>query len=705
MRESALLGRIAGTGQHVQIVLTNWFRKLTRSVAYCASKPEQVLVLGAIGQPEAKRSQSSHFRGAWMIALLVLAVAAEIPGQCAARAVGATASAQSMVWNAPLYRAILKKIHAPIFPDRDFNVLKFGASADGKTDCAPAFNHAIQACHAAGGGTVIVPKGTYECNGPITLLSNVNFHLDGGSQINFGFNPTDYLTGKAAVKGCVLVRYEGVWCYNYSPLIYAMGKHNVAVTGQGVFNGQRNDPHSTWIHWYNSQEKLKWKDRLVNWAYSDHLTAMRKRVFGAGWHLMPEFCDFEKCRNILVRGVTFTNTPFWTIHPCFSRNVIIEGVTVYNHVKNMDDGIDVDSCDDTLIQNCCIRNDDDNIVIKSGRNADAWSVNGGRPSENIIIRHNWLSHDIGFGSEMSGGIKNVFELDNEFGNSANIIYMKWGGERGGYIKHIYIRGITADSVRCLTQPAIAWAGGYALPNAGFVPEISDWAISDVHINRVESTGSTAIGLVNLDPSPIENVILRNITIGSVAAKAPAVWLKNARNIHFQNVIIAGHVIKPLHVAARWHGRKVILTWTPYPNAARYILYIGRKKTVQVKGGNSDRFTLNIPDNKKPGGYIGLGAVSANGMVVMRQDVKWPVQSLPNMKHLSSLLTRARAMLQHAVKPVPVVPMHYTPRQRAISHLYYCVHAAELVLGNSTATSANVTAVEEMLSHAMRSLSQ
>ena len=93
----------------------------------------------------------------------------------------------------------------------------------------------------------------------------------------------------------------------------------------------------------------------------------------------------------------------------------------------------------------------------------------------------------------------------------------------------------------------------------------------------------------------------------------------------------------------------------------------------------------------------------NGAVVMRQDVKWPVAQLPDMKHLSVLLTQAQTILKQVVKPEPVVPMHYTPRQRAISHLYYCVHCAKLVLGNSTATPANVRVVDKMLSHAMRAL--
>ncbi|MGC8541669.1 MAG: glycosyl hydrolase family 28-related protein [Phycisphaerae bacterium] len=177
---------------------------------------------------------------AWLRAVNHIGLMALLSGLClvlallgarVAAAIAPVRGAAPRVWNAKLYHAILRKIHAPTFPHRYFNVTNYGAKADEKTDCELAFNHAICACYAAGGGTVVVPKGTYVCNGPITLLSNVNFHLNGGSQINFGYNPGDYLTGKVSLKGCVLVRYEGVWCYNYSPLIYAFRQTNVAVTG------------------------------------------------------------------------------------------------------------------------------------------------------------------------------------------------------------------------------------------------------------------------------------------------------------------------------------------------------------------------------------------------------------------------------------------------------------------------------------------
>lgn len=643
-------------------------------------------------------ARAQRDRAIWLAALLIVAVSAGF-------ADGATGVASQVVppsvWNAQLYHAILRKIHTPVFRRRQFNVRQYGALPGGK-NCDSSFKRAIIACHAAGGGRVIVPPGTYICKGPITLLSNVNFHLDVGSQINFGFNPRNYLTGKAAVNGCVLVRYEGVWCYNYSPLIYAFRQTNVAVTGAGVLNGQRNSPHSTWMHWYNAQQREHWKDRLVNWGYSDHLTPMRKRIFGAGWHLMPEFCDFEQCRNVLVRGVTFKDSPFWTIHPSFCSNVIIEGVSVYNHDEYMDDGIDVDSCNDTLIQNCNIRNNDDNIVIKSGRNADAWSVNGGRPCKNVIIRHNWLSHDIGFGSEMSGGIKNVFAHDNQFGNGADIIYMKWGGERGGYIQHIYIRGVTADTVKCLTEPAISWAGGYQLPNAGFVPKISDWAISDVVIDRVESGGLSAISLVNLGPSPISHIWLENINIGAMKAHQPAVWLKNARAFHFINVTIGGHRIYQLHATAARVGRRVELSWHAFPGAAGYVIYAGTKQLIHV-GPAADAYVFKTPLPGKLRKYIGVAAVLPSGMAAIRQDVKWPVRHLPKMARLRQLERQAAELLKQSMHAVRTVPMHFTPRQRAISHLYYCVHAGDVVLNNSTAAPSDAKMVEKMLADAIHAV--
>ncbi len=642
------------------------------------------------------------YRSSFVWPILFIFLAAILSAGLAQSASGVPSGDTTPRWNKRLYTRILHNVHAPQFPHRIFNVLKYGAKSDGKTNCEVAFRKAIEACHRAGGGEVFVPSGAYLCNGPITLLSHVNFHTQYGVKITFGLNPADYLTGSASHKGCVLVRYEGVWCYNYSPLIYAHGQTDVAVTGLGTFNGQRNAPGSTWIKWYDSQEKLNWHDRMINWGYSDHLTAMHRRIFGAGYHLMPEFCDFEFCRNVLIEGVTFKNSPFWTMHPSFCQNVTVEGVTVHNHDKYMDDGLDIDSCDEVLVENCRINNNDDNIVIKSGRNADAWPVNGGRPSENIIIRDNWLSHDIGFGSEMSGGIRNVMALNNQFGNGADIIYMKWGGERGGWINHIYFRGITCNLARCLTDPSIYhWAGGYQLPKSGFVPKVSDWSISDVRINRIDTQHDPVIAFANFNPCPFADVRLSNIHIGYIPAGTPALWLKNTAGIKLHHVVVGGVRLGGLHLRAHVVPGGYQLRWHPCEKAARYVIIRYHTNAIVLPTPKADKFTLAVGAQAHHVKYVGVAAVAASGEVLVVEQIKLPLAHRPQVSPLRRILARAKTELKFEARPPARVPMHFNPRQRMISHLYYCIHVADLIINNPTATPKQIAMAESMLKAAMR----
>jgi len=125
---------------------------------------------------------------------------------------------------------IMGRIKAPVFADRDFCITDFGAVGDGKTKCTEAFDKAIKTCHQAGGGRVVVPEGTF-LTGPIHLRSNVCLEVGKGATILFSDRFEDYLPA-------VLVRWEGRECYNLSPLIYANGCQNIAVTGEGTLNGQ-----------------------------------------------------------------------------------------------------------------------------------------------------------------------------------------------------------------------------------------------------------------------------------------------------------------------------------------------------------------------------------------------------------------------------------------------------------------------------------
>ena len=134
---------------------------------------------------------------------------------------------------------ILSRIHAPIFPRRDFVITNFGAVADGRTDCTAAIGRAIDVCARAGGGRVVVPAGEF-LTGAIHLQSKVNLHLDPGATLKFSTDPQAYLPA-------VFTRFESVECYNYSPFIYAFGQKDVAVTGEGTLDGQATDEN--WWRW------------------------------------------------------------------------------------------------------------------------------------------------------------------------------------------------------------------------------------------------------------------------------------------------------------------------------------------------------------------------------------------------------------------------------------------------------------------------
>jgi polygalacturonase len=342
-------------------------------------------------------------------------------------------------------RQILDRIKPPAFPNRDFDVTRYGAAADGKTACTGAIARAIEECSRAGGGRVTFPAGVWH-TGPIHLKSNVNLHVPGGATIKFIPDPKLYLP-------VVRTRWEGTELLNYSPLIYADGQKNLAVTGEGVLDGQADCQH--WWPWSGSaacrptpgEPKARpARDALADMGAKD--VPVKKRVFGEGFYLRPPL--FEPCRskNILIEGVTLTNSPMWVITPLYCSNVTVRGVKVVGHGPNTD-GCDPDSCTDVLIENCSFDTGDDCIAIKSGRNRDGRRV--ARPTENVVIRGCRMKDGHGgitIGSEMSGGVRNVFvedcQLDSPNLNQA--LRFKTNAMRGGTIENIYFRGIDVGEV-------------------------------------------------------------------------------------------------------------------------------------------------------------------------------------------------------------------------------------------------------------------
>ena len=328
---------------------------------------------------------------------------------------------------------IVARIKPPVFPARDFDVAKFGDVAGGEVDNTSAFRSAIQACHDAGGGRVVVPVGVF-LSGPIHLKSGVNLHLKEGSTIRFTTNTAAYLP-------VVFTRFECIELMNYSAPIYALEQTNIAITGKGTLDGQGEVWHR-WIKQWDADIRM-----LVKMAKDG--VPVSERVFGEGHKLRPNFIQPVRCQNVLIEGVRVINSPMWTLNPVYCTNVTICGVTVETDGPNTD-GCDPDSCTDVLIKDCSFSNGDDCIAVKSGRDEDGRRVN--IPCENVVIQDCVFKNGHGgvtMGSETAGGIRNVFAERCHF-DSADLdmaMRFKTNPARGGYIENIFLRDCTVKTAK------------------------------------------------------------------------------------------------------------------------------------------------------------------------------------------------------------------------------------------------------------------
>jgi polygalacturonase len=339
--------------------------------------------------------------------------------------------------------AILARIHPPQFPDRIFDITKYGA-ADG-AESGAAIAKAIDACAKAGGGTVLAPRGTFP-TGPIHLKSNVNLHVAEGAVLRFSTDPKRYLP-------LVYTRWESTECMNYSPLIYAFEQTNIAVTGAGTLDGQADEQH--WWPWkgntkfgYKKGDPEQQPSRAALVAMGEKDVPVSERKMGEGHYLRPNFIQPYRCTNVLVEGVTIIRSPMWEVNPVLSKNVTVRDVKINSHGPN-NDGCDPDACTDVLIDHCEFDTGDDCIAIKSGRNRDGRRV--GVACENLVVQNCTMKDGHGgvsIGSEASGGVRNVF-IDNCRMDSPHLeraLRIKTNSYRGGVIENVYLMNTTVGQV-------------------------------------------------------------------------------------------------------------------------------------------------------------------------------------------------------------------------------------------------------------------
>ena len=417
---------------------------------------------------------------------------------------------------------IVQSLDPVIFPDVTYNIKDFGATADGKTGNKTAFQKAVTTCSENGGGKIIVPKGNYYMDGPLVFKSNVNIELQEGAVLNFSHDEKDYLPA-------VLVRWEGTEVYNYSPLIYAYKARNIALTGKGTINGNGSKNFSDW-------KTLQQPDKKMLRKMGQNLTPVYERVFAEGHKLRPSLFQPYGCTNVRLEGVTLLDSPFWVIHPTFCNNVIIRGVTVDSYNTN-NDGADPESCTNVLIEDCTFRTGDDSIAIKAGRDNDAWRI--GRPTENVVIRNcNFFSkiNGVCIGSEMSGGVRNVFVENINIPMSSNAIYFKANLDRGGYIKNVFVRNIKTDTVR---TALVRFEPNYKGQKSSFNPTLfENFEIENVTCSISEEVGIYLAGIQK--DYPLKNIRLKNVEIN----KTPVPYvMENAENILFENVEANGNKLE------------------------------------------------------------------------------------------------------------------------------------------------------------------
>jgi len=424
---------------------------------------------------------------------------------------------------------ILQNIVPPPFPDRQFDIEEYGAVGDGTTNCTDAFRKAIQECADAGGGQVLVPAGRF-LTGPIHLKSNVNLHVTEGATVLFSTDPSDY-------SDLVLTRWEGVECMNYSPLIYACDQQNIGITGSGVLDGQGSDEN--WWSW-KGKNRPGWKegmpdqkaDRTELFAMAEKGVPVGDRVFGEGHYLRPNFVQPYRCRNILIEGVTFRNSPMWFIHPVLCTNVTVRDLTVVGPGPN-NDGCNPESSKDVLIRNCYFDTGDDCIAIKSGRNADGRRVNV--PSENIVIQDCRMKDGHGgvvVGSEISGGVRNVY-AENCLMDSPNLdraLRIKTNSIRGGTIENIFARNIEVGEV---SEAVFKINFFYEEGDAGeFTPVVRNISIENLTCKK----GLYAIWIRAYERSPVENLLLEECRFEGIQKESV---LEGVRGLSLRQVTVNG----------------------------------------------------------------------------------------------------------------------------------------------------------------------
>ena len=335
---------------------------------------------------------------------------------------------------------------APTFPNATFDIRDYGAKEGGEIAATEAIRAAIEDCTKQGGGRVVIPKGRW-LTGPIHLRDNVNLHVEKGAIVEFSKKFEDYLPVVYGILG-------GVRVYSVSHFLYAYQCKNIAITGEGLLDGHGE----VWQYMKRHQpgmEDLMKKGRAR--------APMSERVYDRPEDgVRPRMLQFVECENVLLDGITMKNSPSWTVHLAWCKNIIVHNITTENPFDALNtDGVNLEYCRRGLVDGCTISGGDDMCCIKAGREADAWDF--GVPCEDIEVRNCRAilcrGGGVTIGSETSASIRNIWVHDCYFEQVMVGINVKTMKGRGGVVENIDFENIEMNhAVREAIRISMKYAG-------------------------------------------------------------------------------------------------------------------------------------------------------------------------------------------------------------------------------------------------------
>ena len=465
------------------------------------------------------------------------------------------------------YAFELPKVYEPHFKKDTFNIVSFGAVKDGITLNTNAINNTIIAANKAGGGIVHIPAGLW-LTGPIVLLNNVEINTARGALIMFTKDRSQYPLKAASFEGVEAARCQ-------SP-ISATDAVNIAITGQGIFNGggeawrplkKGKVTDTEWKRLINtggvlSEDKSNWYPSMG--ALQGSLTNnIGKLVKGATLQdfepirdfLRPNMIRLTNCSNILLEGITFENSPAWTMHLLMSKHITIKKVTVKNPWYGQNtDALDLESCSNALVDGCNFDTGDDGICIKSGR--DEEGRKRGMATKDVVIVNTTVYHAHGgfvIGSEMSGGSNNIFVSNCTFIGTDIGLRFKTTRGRGGVVENIYASNI---AMRDIVGEAVLFDMYYAakdpvplegekrempviqtLPVTEATPIFRNFYFDNVYCNGAEK----AVFVRGIPEMNISNIVLSDM----VFATNKGIECTEGSNIEFNNIKLITQQANPL----------------------------------------------------------------------------------------------------------------------------------------------------------------